>query len=102
MSYGNTMLKHLTTICINSVVKNYNLAKDNSLRSITCCVIFRYGFVEYENVEDAKSVFDKADDIELDGHTLFIDFATKRTNIGLGGGWEKEVDLNEGSKNCVT
>ena len=52
-------------------------------------------------MEDAKSVFDKPDDIEVDGHTLFIDFATRRSSIGLGGGWDKEVDLNEGNKNCV-
>ena len=48
---------------------------------------------------DAQSVFDKSDEIELDGHTLFIDFAAKRSSIDFRGGWEKDLELDESSKN---
>jgi len=43
-------------------------------------------------------VFDNEGDVELDGHTLFVDFASKRSNIGFGG-WEKDLELDESSKN---
>lgn len=55
-----------------------------------------YGFVEYESVADAQSVFDKEENIELDGYTLFLDFAAKRSNVGYGG-WEKDLELDESS-----
>ena len=36
--------------------------------------------------------------MELDGHTLFLDFAAKRTSMGYAG-WEKDLELDESSKN---
>ena len=53
--------------------------------------------MEYESVADAQSVFDKEGDVELDGHTLFIDFAAKRASIDFGG-WEKDLELDKSSK----
>ena len=58
----------------------------------------RFGFVEYETVDEAQSVFDKEENVELDGHTLFLDFAAKRTSMGYAG-WEKDLELDESSKN---
>ena len=55
--------------------------------------------MEYNSAADAQSVFDKEGDVELDGHTLFIDFAAKRSSIDFGGGWEKDLELDESSKN---
>ena len=43
-------------------------------------------------------MFDKEENVELDGHTLFLDFAAKTTNMGYAG-WEKDLDLDESSKN---
>lgn len=60
--------------------------------------LYRFGFVEYESVAEAQSVFDKEGDVELDGHFLFIDFAAKRASIDFGGGWEKDLELDESSK----
>jgi len=36
--------------------------------------LYSYGYVEYRSVDEAKAVFDKPDDIVLDGNTLFIDY----------------------------
>lgn len=57
--------------------------------------------MEYENVTDAQRAFDNEGDIEIDGYTLFIDFAAKRPSIGFGG-WEKDLELDESSKNLAT
>ena len=54
--------------------------------------------MEYGSVAEAQSVFDKEGDIELDGHSLFIDFAAKRARVDFGGGWEKDLELDESSK----
>ena len=62
------------------------------------CVLNRFGFVEYETESEAQSMFDKEEDVELDGHTLFLDFAAKRTSMGYSG-WEKDLELDESSKN---
>ena len=43
-------------------------------------------------------MFDKEENVELDGHTLFLDFAAKRTSMGYAG-WEKDLELDESSKN---
>lgn len=51
-------------------------------------------------MSDAQNVFDKEGDIVLDGHTLFIDFAGKRSSVNYGG-WERDLDLDESSKNSL-
>ena len=45
--------------------------------------LYRYGFVEFESVAEAENMFNKEEDIELDGHTLFIDFAANRTSVAF-------------------
>jgi len=42
------------------------------------CLQCRFGFVHYSSVEEAKAVFDKPENIEVDGRVLFIDFITPK------------------------
>jgi len=35
-----------------------------------------YGFVDFASVEEAKVVFDRQEEIEVDGRVLFINFAS--------------------------
>ncbi|XP_065889936.1 nucleolin-like isoform X2 [Dysidea avara] len=37
----------------------------------------RFGFVDYASVEEAKAVFDKQEEIVVNGHTLYIDYSLK-------------------------
>ena len=60
--------------------------------------LYRYGFVEYKSVAEALNMFNKEENIELDGHTLFINFAAERRNTAFEDGWVKELELDESSK----
>ena len=35
-----------------------------------------FGYVEFASVNDAKNIFDCLENIELDGRTLYIDYAS--------------------------
>ena len=56
--------------------------------------LYRFGYVEFESVAKAQNMFNKEENIELDGHTLFIDFATTGANVAL----DKWEELDESSK----
>jgi len=40
--------------------------------------LFSYAFVTYATVEEAKAVFDKEENIEVDGKVLFINYSKPR------------------------
>ena len=39
-------------------------------------MFYRYGFVEYDSVDEAQTVFNNPENIELNGRVLYIDYAT--------------------------
>ena len=44
----------------------------------------RFGFVEYATVAEAQAVFDKPENIVLDGRIIYIDYATRPIDEKIG------------------
>ena len=49
-------------------------------------VFFRFGFVEFDSLEDAQSCYQAMQGYELDGRSLTVDYATEGGRGGGGGG----------------
>lgn len=45
---------------------------------VILCFFYRFGFVEFANVEEAKAVFDKQENIEVDGEVLFVNYSARK------------------------
>ena len=41
--------------------------------------MYRFGYIKYSSVDEAKAVYDQPQDIVLDGRTLFIDYYSEQT-----------------------
>ena len=43
--------------------------------------LYSYGFVHYSTIDEAKAVFDKQEDIVLDGCSLFVEYSFPKGEV---------------------
>ena len=77
---ANQLGKHQMNVCLHDV---HSMFVPGEIKCIHFSFVCSCGFVEYRNMDEAKAVFEKQEDIILDGHTLFIDYSKVTQLIDL-------------------
>ena len=82
---ANQLGKHQMNVCLHDLCLHdaHSMFVPGEIICIHSSFVCSCGFVEYRNMDEAKAVFEKQEDIILDGHTLFIDYSKVTQLIDL-------------------